>query len=184
MMIIRPTASLAKRLKLKLAATSEKSTTALGDWYCNNVILGRRHFILGVSSASRIAVLIEAAPYAAFPARMSAAINELALAIGIHKVALELEVSEMSTSAFAKTEDRSIIGSMNDYRRHLEYMSAAHALDLKNLLSVSLRLSSIPCLVMKPSFPQDAAFLRFGQAPKRKSISPFSLSVPILRIVR
>ncbi len=166
-MIIRTTASLAKRLKLKLGPTSEKSTTTLGDWYCNDVILNRRHFILGVSSNSRVALLIHAAPYSSFFKRLPVAIHQLAVAIGVNEEGLKSELVAMASVTLAKTEDRSIIGSMTDYRRNLEYMIEARRLDLDDLISISLRLSSIPCLVMEPSFPQDMALIKFGQNPQK-----------------
>lgn len=185
MVIIRPTLSLAKRLKLKLGPTAEKSTTRLGDWYAIDLVLNRRQFILSVSSTTRLGVMIEAAPYLSFPTRLPNKISELILEIGVKDASVTSELTEMKEVTFAKTEDRSIIGSMNDYRRHLHHMVQVGRFDLNNPISMSLWLSAMPSLVMEAVFPQDATLMAFGQPPLKKLVkSPFLLVKPSLFLVK
>lgn len=183
-MIIRPTASLAKRLKLKLSPTGEKSTTVLGDWYSNEVVLDRRQFILSVSSTSRLAVLLAAAPYSTFAKRLPEAIAEVALAVGVQNANVDSELLEMSEVILAKADNRSITGSMNDYKRHLQRLNQTDRTELDSLISISLWLSSIPCLVMKPAFPTEAALKLFGQKPQKKFIPILARSRPHLFLVK
>ena len=77
MIIIRPTASLAKRMRVKLLGNDVTSTAQLGDWYANDIVLNRKQFTLCASSTSRLAVILDAAPYATFPDRLSDAVLKI-----------------------------------------------------------------------------------------------------------
>lgn len=107
MVIIRPTASLAKRMKVKLTPTDVEPTTRLGDWYAMDIVLSKNQFILCVSSTSRLSVVLEAAPYASFPKRLSVALGAVLRSIGVSGSDSEDEINRMSDVVLAKTVDRS-----------------------------------------------------------------------------
>ena len=133
-MIIRPTASLAKRMKIKLMPTDQKSTTRLGDWYAVDFVLNRKQFILCVSSESRLAVVMEAAPYAMFPNRLCDAVTEVIRAIGLKETFIQEERCQMDEYVLAKTQNKSILGSMNDYRVQLEALDHTDRLSYNDTL--------------------------------------------------
>lgn len=123
MLIIRPTASLAKRMKVKLEPSFAESTTALGDWYAVDLVLNRKQFVLAVNSKSRLGLVLAAAPYVSFPERLLQRLQEVLNSYEVPKEKIEAEIHSMSEFVLAKTLDKSILGSMNDYRKNLEYMA-------------------------------------------------------------
>jgi hypothetical protein len=168
MLILRPTLSLAKRMKVKLEPSTGVSTTRLGDWYAVDLVLNRRQFVLAVSSESRLGIVISAAPYSTIRSRLPDAVSQVLAAMGVPAEKIAAESERMGEVRLAKTKDRSIIGSMNDYCKHLTYMAQIRRLDLSDLISMSLWISAIPSLVMEPAFPQDAALMLFDQPPAVK----------------
>lgn len=179
MLILRPTASLAKRMKLKLSKTDLTSDTALGDWYALDFILSRKQFIMCTSQKSRLAVIMKAAPYVTFPNRIQNAVGDVLKFIGVSDLNIEAEKNKMSKFVIAKTEDRSILGTMNDYRFQLEFNDHSGRLDLNNPLLMSKHLSKMISLVLLEGYPMDAALKLFGQEISEKDIKRF-FSTPVL----
>lgn len=166
MVIIRPTASLARRMRVKTpSAASATSTTRLGDWYAVDLVLARRQFILAVNSGSRIAAVVPAAPYASFPERLPAAVREILSAMQVSPENIRAEIAEMSEFTLAKTDNRSIVGTMNDYRKHLELMVGIGRLNIHSPIDMSLRMCGTPSLVMPGTWPQDVTLTLFEQPP-------------------
>ena len=174
MPVIRPTQSLGKRMGLKLTSTPSTSTTRLGDWYATDLVLNRRQFVLSVSGKTRIAVLTKAAPYSTFPERLPSAISEVLLALGISAENVAAEMKEMNGIHLAKTESRSIIGSMVDYCKHLQFVAEARRFNLEDPVTISFWLSAIPSLVMEEVFPDKATFKAFDQPPVERRQKMFS----------
>jgi len=58
MVVLRPTARLALKLRMRLAEFNHQSTTRLGDWYATDLNLGRRRLVICVSELSRLAVVL------------------------------------------------------------------------------------------------------------------------------
>jgi hypothetical protein len=98
-------------MKERLQHIEAQSTTRLGDWYANDIVLSRKQFILCVSSTSRLAVVVDAAPYATFPDRLSDAVTEVLRIIGVNESKIQEERQQMREFALAKTVNRSILGS-------------------------------------------------------------------------
>jgi hypothetical protein len=171
MMILRPTASLAKRMKIKLQPNSDSSTTCLGDWYAIDIVLDRKQFIMCVSSKPRLAVILEAAPYATFPDRLSDAVIELLKAIGVTEANIKTERSHMDQLVLAKTINKSILGTLNDYRHQLEAVAHYDRLDINDTLKMSLYLSKTISLALPEGYPRDAALKLFGQVPPSSRIT-------------
>ncbi len=135
----------------------------MGDWYAVDLVLNRRQFILAVSSESRIAVVVPAAPYSTFPSRLPVAVADVLVSMQVTAANIASEVNEMQDIFLAKTESRSIIGSMNDYRKHLEMMAELGRLNIDHPHMMSLRLSGTPSLVMPGVWPQKVTMKLFGQ---------------------
>lgn len=165
MIIIRPTASLAKRMKVKLLPTDGKSTTKLADWYALDLVLDRKQFILCVSSNSRLGVVMDAAPYATFPQRLCDSVSEVLRAIGVNETSIQEERVEMDKIHLAKTENKSILGSMNEYRFQLEAWSQMGRMNLNDTLGMSMHLSRMISLILPDGYPKYAALKCFGQDP-------------------
>jgi hypothetical protein len=185
MIIIRPTASLAKRMKERLQHTDVQSTAVLGDWYANEIVLDRKQFVLCVSSRSRLAVVMDAAPYATFPDRLTDAVSEVLRAIGIDEAKIQEERIHMKEFALAKTVNKSILGSLNENKYQLEAFNHMGRLNLKSTFEMSLYLSKTISLVIPEGYPKDATRALFGQVPQRqKPLAVVEPTRPKLYLVR
>ena len=78
----------------------------------------------------------------------------------------------------AKTADRSILGTMNDYRFQLEYRDRSGRLYLSNPMQMSMDLSKTISLVLPEGYPLDAVLKLFGQELSEKNIKRF-FSAPV-----
>ena len=114
MVIVRPTADLAKRMKVKLAPTKELSSTLLGDWYALDLTIERQQYVLCVSEHGRLPVVLKAAPYFNFPDRLVETLPNVLQGIGIPPQKAKDEVLKMENVYLAKTNNRSVLGSMNE----------------------------------------------------------------------
>lgn len=158
--------NLATRMKIALEPSEVSSTTRLGDWYANCFSVHRQQLILCVSEKTRLSVVMSAAPYANFPARFSIALEEVLKAIGVSDALIEAEIMEMRKVAFAKAKNRSITGTLNEFRSQLEYkLTYEYGTPLNSFLDCSLYLSEVPCLTMDPSWPKKAALDAFSELP-------------------
>lgn len=187
MLVIRPTASLAKRMKVKIEPSFNESTTTLGDWYAVDMVLNRKQFILAVNSKSRLGLVLNAAPYADFPQRLPQMVRDVLKSYCISREKIDSELKEMHEFVLAKTLDKSILGTLNDYRKNLEYMAAyGHGkFDLNDLVSLSLKITATPSLVMPGTWPQEVTLDLFGQAPLKKLVrEPVVASKPSLYLVK
>ena len=174
-------------MKIKLPVNTSTSSGKLGDWYCADIQLSKRQFIIAVSGTTRLAVLMEAAPYATFPTRLSLSIAQVLKTFEVPQHIIEQEISSAGEIALGKTDNRSILGSLNDYCGHLRFISDSGQLDLSNLADVSAWLSSIPSLVMEAVFPYEAARELFGlEKDKRQChfLPPRLKSPPHLHLIK
>jgi hypothetical protein len=142
-----------------------KSTTRLGDWFANVVVVHRQHVVLAVSGVTLLPVLVPAAPYKTMIPRIAEAAGQVlrALKIGEDKVAGEEEA--MRDFVMAPTNNRRALGSMNDFANMLEAY-----LDDRSLTEVALHLADSPCSPLGMKSPRDATLELF--------------STPTLRLVK
>lgn len=165
MVVIRPTLNLTHRMGIKkLSETDCTSTTVLGDWYATGVVLVKKQFILCVCEHARLAILVEAAPYRTFYERLSLALSKLLRDIGVPYEKIQTELSAMESMQLAKSVNRSVLGTLKEYKKQLQYMQHYKRLDLVDidLQKLSLHLSDIPSLVMDDVWPITAAAKLFG----------------------
>lgn len=158
--IIRPTASLARRMGVKLSADESKSENVLGDWYANDIVLNRKQYILCVSENARLSVLLKAAPYATWPDRLAPELERLLRAIGVEESAIQREISSMSEKRIAKTDSRSVLGSIRDYSFNLEAFEMQGRLE--DPFEASLWLSDIIALILPLKVPKDTVLSLMG----------------------
>lgn len=167
MVVLRCTRKLLRRVRSGSPDSVEppKSTTRLGDWYANVVVVHRHHLVLAVSGITLLPVLVPAAPYKTMIPRIAKAVGQIlrALKIGEDKVAAEEKT--MRDFVMAPTNDRRVLGSMNDFANMLEAY-----LDERSLAEVALHLAEAPCGPIGMKSPREATLALF--------------STPALRLVR
>jgi len=156
MVVLRPTARLAAKLRLRLAESHFRSTTRLGDWYATDLSLGRQRLVICVSELSRFAVVLPAAPYATVPERLPPALARVLHLIGVEPAAIEREMAAMGTIAIAKTSNRSVIGTVNECVQYLRHLHGNRPISADPFL-LSAELGEFVCLPLKDTYPKEAA---------------------------
>src|SRR5688500_17470814 len=116
MLTLRCTQKLMKRMKVK-PVDAAASSTVLGDWYANYVILQRRHLVICCAQRSLLPVVVAASPLSTLVERIRDGLGMLLRDLGVPESSIVRELDAMNDVVFAKTNDRSIVGVLNDYVR-------------------------------------------------------------------
>lgn len=153
MLAIRPTQVLAKRLKVALAPIAQDSTNALGDWYCQLLHTRPKQLVLAVSETSRLPVVFPAAGDFPFEGRLQAAVGNVLLALNVPKHVITTEQEKMHPIAYAKTINRSVLGTINDYT----FLLQAFLAESSDLMAATLWLAQVPCGPLKGRRARDVA---------------------------
>lgn len=115
MVVLRCTQRLLARLKRPAVVSPSVASTRLGDWYGNELRLGRQQFLLFVSGRTRLAVIVSARDARRLSAVLPAAVCDGLAALGLSSARIDQEREQMSEVVFARTDNRSLLGTMNDY---------------------------------------------------------------------
>ena len=130
------------RVKEPTAALVEVSTTALGNWYAT-ALFWKPQVALFTNELTLVPVLVPLAPAATVIDRFPALMENVLRAHGLSDSFVEDELAEMTAHRVAKTENRSVVGVMNEFARFGGYDYSVN--DDHDLLRLSLRLAEIPC---------------------------------------
>ena len=142
MVVLRPTRKLHDLLPPVKAAPA--SDTALGDWYVNRIVVGRRPLLLLVSSTSLFPVLAPAQDVRGLAARLASLVESRLRRYDVDPQAIAQELKAMTSTAIAAATDRSILGTMNDFARALPYYLEP-GWDEDDLTAVEESLADTPC---------------------------------------
>jgi len=116
MLTLRCTQKLLKRVRNQTMSADQVSSTRLGDWYANVVSLPYRgkSVILFMAEKSRTAVVVEGRGSAKMiPLFRERAIRHLER-LNLESERVEAEARAMEEICLGKTQNRSVLGSMND----------------------------------------------------------------------
>lgn len=139
MLVVRGTKKLRDRVKGALAVDGDVSTTALGDWFAN-ALFWRPQVALLVNTRTLLPVFMELAPAATLLDRAPAAIEAVLRRHGVDETFLAAERKAMSVVRIGPTNDRRVVGVMNEFAFHGEWLWKEGQQDLEAL---SLRMSSL-----------------------------------------
>lgn len=142
MFSIHATKKLLDRVKCPVAPTVSEPTTALGNWYAT-ALFWKPQAALLVNERTLFPVLMPLAPATTLMARFPDALQQILQVRGVAADFVESEVAAMAEGRFAKTESRSVIGSMNEFRYLAEVHRAHRGID--DLVVLALDLSRTPC---------------------------------------
>lgn len=118
------------------------STGVLGDWYAN-LLFWRPQAVLFVNERTRLPVVVPFAPGSSILERFPSHFAEVATRIGVPGEAIAAERASMAEWALAKTANRSVLGTMNEFTYLAEdFRRLNEAVDL---LELSLWLAQVPC---------------------------------------
>ena|SRR5215472_14610200 len=158
---LRCTQKLLRRLNTSPVPAPVPPSTRLGDWYAKLLFTRPTQLVLCASERTLLPVVIQAREINTLVPRFRNALRELLLALGIHEGAVEDEECAMADLAFGKTDNRRVLGSMNDFAWMLE----GYLHDPMSLLELSLRLAETPCGPLNMNNPERATTDLFSSRP-------------------
>jgi hypothetical protein len=127
------------------------STTVLGDWFGHLVYFGHQRYVLLVSEHSRLPVLLPGRDLKNLTRNFPEALGRVLAALGIPEEAIAREVDAVREAVIAATNNRSLLGTLNDFAHMLSYwLSGEPDVDLVKL---SLRLAGTPVHPLAGTFP-------------------------------
>jgi hypothetical protein len=157
LVLLRCTAKLLKRLKLDKEPLKDPgpSTTALGDWYANIIYMGRQPLILAVSERSLLSLLMPARDLDHLPGHLTRTLIEKLQRMGVPETTISQEVSKMDPVIYAKTANRSVLGSMNDFTDMVRFTH--HVRTDWGLNDWMGCLGKVPCKPIGYKYPSEIA---------------------------
>ena len=138
MLIVRGTKKLRDRVDGPTAAADKISTTHLGDWFAT-ALFWRPQVALLVNTHTFVPVFMGLAPAATLLDRVPAAIDGVLRRHGIDDAFLETEMEAMADVSIAPTNDRSVLGVVNEFAFHGELLFKD---GLTDLVALSLRMAT------------------------------------------
>jgi hypothetical protein len=131
----------------------------LGDWYANILITRPQHLVLCISEKTLLPVVVTAKELKSLPLRLTKAVEDMLKRIGVPKNLIHSEVREMSSSHFAKTDNRKVLGSLNDFMFHLQDGCASDA--SLSLEERATQLANMPSGAIEFAFPSEQTLSLF-----------------------
>ncbi|MGY0197072.1 DUF6933 domain-containing protein [Leptothrix sp. BB-4] len=168
MFALRCTKKLLDRLPKGSAIEPEPPTTVLGDWYANLVYTGSQQHVICISERTLLPVVVAAKDAPSLPARMTAALADVLEAVGVSRLDIDAELAEMRSTCFAKTANRRVLGTLNDFAFMFQVHGAHHP--KMSLMERTLSLAHTPCGAIDHAFPDDATRAAFATRRLLKSV--------------
>ena len=171
------TQKLLRRLRTaKPEAEAVPPTNALGNWYANLIQVGRVQMVMATSERSLLTVLLPTVELRkSLVPNLCQTVDLLLQELGVDPPRAAAEVEAMRQVRIGRTVSRSVLGSMNDLLRLLEW----DVRDGRPPMEIMLRLAGVPMtgIVLKDGshgFPEDATRMLLGLEKRRRSL----VSVP------
>jgi Plasmid pRiA4b ORF-3-like protein/Domain of unknown function (DUF6933) len=140
MLIIRGTKKLRDRMRTAVAASeTDESSTVLGDWFAT-AMFSKPQVALLVNSRTMLPLFMPLAPAATLLDRAPTAIASLLREHGVSGEVVAAELAAMSELRIAPTNDRQLVGVMNEFAFQGGGFMAAREPDLARM---SMQLSNL-----------------------------------------
>jgi hypothetical protein len=150
MFTLHCTAKLRARLKRPLSDLHHPATTRLGDWYAT-ALFWKPQLALLVNERTLLPVLMPLAPASTLPERVAPAVAQVLLLHGVDPDFVEHEVAAMADVEIAKTSNRRVVGTMNEFEFQAE-VYRDHS-GMTDLLELAMRLAEVPCGAIRGNSP-------------------------------
>lgn len=160
MVTLRCTQKLLRRLPEPPSETLLTPTTLLGDWYANILFSKPQQLVLCISERTLLPVVVPAKDIHTLSDRFMVAVREVLTALGVAPRLIEQELTQMHGLRFGRTNNKRILGSLNDFMFHLDYH--LHTDPDESMLQRSLHLGQIPCSPIGFKFPTEATLELFA----------------------
>lgn len=134
----------------------EASTTALGDWYVNRLVIDRQPLLLLLSARSLLTILTPARDLRTLPARLVDLVGDRLRRFGVAPAVVAAELSAMSDVFVAPTNDRRVLGYLTEFSREAPFHLPIGGWDLTTLPFVEAKMARTPCRLGEVIFPDRA----------------------------
>jgi len=159
MITLRCTQKLLRRISKPVSGAHEQPTTLLGDWYASILFSKPQQLVLCISERTLLPVVIPAKEIYTLSNRFVVAVHEVLTAIGVDPLLANQERTQMQDLQFGRTNNKRILGSLNDLIFHLQYYLLADPAE--SLLQLSIRLGTIICKPIGYNSPKNANLALF-----------------------
>ncbi len=167
MFAIRCTRKLLDRVALKALPAPVPPTTVLGDWYANLVFTRPEQYVVCISERTLLPLVVTARDTKGLPTRIAAAAAEVLRAVGVCEEDVSAETTEMGVAYFAKTADRRVLGSLNDFVFHFEHGTGSDS--RMSTLERTLCMARMPCGALEYAYPSEATLAAFAASKLLKA---------------
>src|SRR5512138_2618475 len=144
MVVLRATHKVLQLLP-ESADAAPASTTALGDWYVNRIVVDRQPLLLLVSANSLLPAITTARDVKSLPKRLASVVGARLSRLGIDQKILGSETEALSSVAVARTANRSVVGQMVDFAKMLPFYLPKDGWTERDLKVAEDRLAETPC---------------------------------------
>lgn len=160
MVTLRCTQKLLRRVTDQPSDSPPRPTTLLGDWYANLLFSKPQQFVVCVSERTLLPVIVPAKDIHILGARLALAVRDVLQALGIASRLAERERAEMQQFYFGRTENKRVLGSLNEFMFELSFVM--HGRPDETLLERSLFLAEAPCKPIGYNSPNRATLELFA----------------------
>lgn len=137
MLVVRGTKKLRDRVKGPTIVDNDVSTGVLGDWFAT-ALFWRPQVALVVNARTFLPVFIPLAPAPKLLDRLPHEISRVLSLHGVDQATIDAEREQMTDVRLAPTNDRSVLGVMNEYAFLGEHFFEG------DLTALSLRMAETP----------------------------------------
>ena len=149
-MLIKATKKLLDELKVIPCEISE--VPSFFSWHANITTVNRRKAVMLINDATRMPVLLyglKAAEFKRLDTLIIDAIKETILAFGIDEVLVGKYITESGAITYTKTDNKGVIGNMNQLVRDLSFYADKLTLNTYNQIQFNLQYMDYPFTIGK-----------------------------------
>jgi hypothetical protein len=144
-----------KRMEISNPGEPPPPENVLGDWFANIIYTRQGHYVLLVSEKSLLPILTTARELDNLEQRFLNQLADVLSALGVRPELVDRELSRMTPMYYGRTNNWSVLGTMNDFVASLKY-ELSIGRDYSPL-DWSLRLAITPCGPIDMQRPMDLA---------------------------
>jgi hypothetical protein len=145
MLVVRGTKKLRDRVRVPVSGDDPASTTVLGDWFAT-AVFWKPQIALLVNRHTLVPVFMPLSPVATLLDRVPDAIAAVLRRHGAGDAFVDSELEAMSEARIAPTNDRSVLGVMNEFAFHGK-LHWQHGTDTLEDLSIEMAAVGLARLV-------------------------------------
>jgi len=157
----RCTRRLINKLQVSVVIDPPQPNTRLGDWYGNVLFSGYHRLIIFVSEQSLLPVIMPLRERKQLLPSFRSRLSELLFHLDVSEKAVSLELVNMERALIARTSNRSVLGTMNQFIQDSKIYMQMH--DEFNLIDLELWLAETPCGPKEYRYPDKLAPLLLSE---------------------